>query len=139
MAVTTQRILFALGFVTTVGLAGLYLMRMYSPPDPWKPFASRTREFLDAAIARDSAGVAQRAASPEMTRWALEAAARTPSPLTGFRGFRSVGGSQSGEATLIIVGMKGGACDRETMAVELVGSQAEARVRRISAPCLPPP
>lgn len=69
----------------------------------------------------------------------LEAAARTPSPLTGFRGFRSVGGSQSGEATLIIARVKGGACDREIVAVELVGSQAEARVRSISAPCLPSP
>ncbi len=136
---TTQRILFALGFVITVGLAGLYLMRMYSPPDPWKSFASRTREFLDAAIARDSAGVAQRAASPVMTRWALDVAGRTPSPLAGFRGFRTVGGSRSGEATLIIVGVKGGACDREIVAVELVGSQAEARVRSISAPCLPSP
>jgi len=136
---TTQRILFALGFVITVSLAGLYLMRMYSPPNPWKPFANRTREFLDAAIARDSAGVAQRSASPDMARWALDVVGRTPSPLAGFRGFRTIGGSQSGQATLLIGGVKGGACDREIMAVELVGSQAEARVRSISAPCLPSP
>lgn len=134
-----RRILFALGFVTTVGLASLYLMRKYSPPDPWRPFANRAREFLDAAIAGDSAAVARLSASPEMTRWALDVAGRTPSPLAGFRGFRRVGGSQSGEATLLVGGMKGGACDREIVAVELVGSQAEARVRSISAPCLPSP
>jgi len=134
-----RRITFALGFVITAGLASFYLTRMYSPPDPWKPFANRTREFLDAAIARDSAGVARLAASPAITRWALDAAGRIPSPLAGFRGFRKVGGSQSGEATLLIVEMKGGACDREIVAVELVGSQSEARVRSISAPCLPSP
>jgi len=134
-----RRILFALGFVITAGLAGLYLTRKYSPPDPWKPFTRRTREFLNAAIARDSAGVARLAASPEIARWALDAAGRTPSPLAGFRGFRKVGGSQSGDATLLIVGMKGGACDREIVAVELVGSRSEARVRSINAPCLPSP
>jgi hypothetical protein len=134
-----RRITFALGLVITAGLAGFYLTRMYSPADRWKPFANRTREFLDAAIARDSAGVARLAASPEITRWALDAAGRNPSPLAGFRGFRKVGGSQSGEATLLIVGMKGGACDREIVAVELVGNQSEARVRSISAPCLASP
>ena len=133
-----RRTLFALGFVVIAGVTGVSLVRKYSPPDPWKPFANRTREFLEAAIAGDSAAVARLAASPEMARWVLDAAGRTPSPLSGFRGFRRMGGSQSGDLTLIVGGVTGGRCDREIMSVELVGSQAEARVRSISAPCLPP-
>ena len=128
-----------LGFVIAAGVTGLHLARKYSPPDPWKPFAYRAQQFFAAAMADDSAAVARLAASPEMARWALEASGRTPSPLAGFRGFRRVGGSQSGEATLLVAEMKGGACDREIVAVELVGSRTEARVRGISATCLPSP
>jgi hypothetical protein len=134
-----RRVLFVLGFAIAASLAGLHLARKYSPSDPWKPFANRAQEFLAAAIADDTATVARLAASPDMARWALDASGRTPSPLAGFRGFRSVGGSQSGDATLLVAEMYGGACDREIVAVELVGVRKAARVRSISSPCLPSP
>lgn len=125
--------------MAAAGWAGLHLLQLYSPPDPWQPFLRRTREFLNAALARDSSRLARLAASPEAARWALEVAALTPSPLTTLRDFGPVGGSRSGETTLIVVRAIGGACDGRLLSVELGGSGAAARVRGIQAPCLPTP
>jgi hypothetical protein len=125
--------------VAAAGWAGLRLLQLYSPPNPWQPFLSRTREFLNAAVAHDSSRLARLAASPEVARWALEAAARTPSALTTLRDFGTVDGSRSGETTLIVMRAVGGACDSQLLSVELVGSGDAAQVRSIHAPCLPPP
>ena len=129
----------SLVLVLVLGLAaGWGLINRYSVAPQDQSYVEPARRFLDAAVAADSAQLAQ-VAVPQVIAWALETSRTKPSLLSALlNGLRETEAWQIGDSTVVLYGSKGfGSCSNPPLAITFEGLPTRARLVALSADCEP--
>jgi hypothetical protein len=125
--------------VLVLGLAvGWGLINRYSVAPQDQSYVEPARRFLSAAVAADSAQLAQVAVS-QVIAWALETARTKPSLLGALlKGLRETEAWQVGDSTVVLYSSNGfGSCSNPPLAITFEGPRTKARLVALSADCEP--
>ena len=123
-----------------IGLLGaaLLVVQPYSADWPGTAYAQPARQFLRAALRRDSAALMRLSASPAAVKWALDAGRSHPDSLALWRHrLQAYRGERRGDTAEVFVYPTGNACAEKPIVLEFVGTGGGTRVVRASATCWP--
>lgn len=115
-------------------LAGVLLtLQPYSVTSPWDVYTNSARQFLGAAVRRDTTELYHRALGATAVQWALAAAQHRPESLAYWaRHAEAWAGNRHGETTEVFVGAPPSRCD---LVLQFVGPAEHAKIERASSTC----
>lgn len=124
-----------------LGAVALSLLNVYSVRNPYEPFVAGAREFLQAALARDSQRLVRVPAASGAVQWALDTGRRHPAVLRDLlRDLRVGGGRRLGEETFVFFhGWTFGICVNRPLAITFTGEPPAARILDASTDCVAAP
>lgn len=117
--------------------AALFLFQPYTADWPGTSYAQPARQYIRAALRRDSSELVRRSTSAAPVSWALNAARvhRDSLALWGRR-IQAFTGERRGDTAEVFVYPPGDVCVNQPIIFRFVGERDEARVLAASSTCL---
>ena len=126
----------------TVAAAALLTLALlwwqpYSADWPGTAYAKSARQYVAAALRRDSVDLRRRSTSVAPVAWALRAARAAPESLAAWgQGGQAWMGKHRGDTTEVFFYPQGDACGESPIVFRFVGAGTRARVVTASSRCL---
>jgi len=117
--------------------AAVFFFQPYTADFPGTAYAEAARNYLHAAIRRDSLALDRTSASAAAVHWALAVARRHPDSLAAWSGrTQTYITAQRGDTADVLVYPEHDPCSEIPIVLSLVGTGPRARVVRASSACL---
>ena len=131
------RIAAVVGLVSLL-LAASWGLQLYSVPDPWEPYTLTVREYLGAALRRDSVSLARRSAAPQPMSWVGEAIRSRPATVAAWaQQLHTVTGFRAGETVTVALaaGNVEGCAHLSSVTAMLLDHSMAPRLLVLGSPC----
>jgi hypothetical protein len=122
--------------VLAVIVVTVLLVQPYSVRSRWQPYVQPARQYLQAALRRDSAALTRQSVSAAPVAWALHAARTAPETLAVWAAvLRPATGRQWGDTTDVVFETSTEVCEFRPILMRFVGADRTPRVLMASSRC----
>ncbi|HUR93284.1 MAG TPA: hypothetical protein VMY76_01790 [Gemmatimonadales bacterium] len=121
-------------------MAAVFWLQPYTADFPGTEYARPARQYLRAAIRRDSGDLQGMAATPAAVDWALQAGRTHPDSLAAWSGrTHTYVTARRADTADVLVYPAAGPCSEVPIVLRFTGSGSHARVVEARSACLPTP
>jgi len=119
-----------------VAIAGVVWLQPYSVFSPYRAYTTPAREFLRAALARDSVELGRRAAASQPVEWGIHAGQGDRRALAVWANLlRPYSGHRHGDTTTVVFQTSTRVCHLSPVTLTFVQTTTEPRVLVASSSC----